>query len=57
MHLSKDGFTFEAIAFNMSDCFEKLSEGVHVDIVYSVEENIWKGKSTIQLKIKDLKIL
>ena len=25
------------------------------DIVYSIEENIWNGKKTIQFNIKDLK--
>jgi single-stranded-DNA-specific exonuclease len=57
MHLSKKGSEFEAIAFNFAHIYPIISPDNPVDIVYSVEENIWNGRSTIQLKIKDMKIV
>lgn len=57
MHLSKDGFAFEAIAFNFAHVYPMISPESPLDIVYSVEENIWNGRSTIQLKIKDMKVV
>ncbi len=56
MHLSKNGSEFEAIAFNFAHVYPMLSPENPLDVVYSVEENIWNGRSTIQLKIKDIKI-
>jgi single-stranded-DNA-specific exonuclease len=43
-----------AIAFGMAELFPLLQEG-HVDIVYTLEENHWKGSSTLQLMIKDIR--
>ncbi len=57
MHLSKDGYNFEAIAFNFAHVYPLLSPDNPLDIVYSVEENVWNGRSTIQLKIKDMKVI
>ena len=47
--------SFAAIAFNQGDHFEKIAKGIPFDMVYTVEENIWKGKSSIKLTIKDIK--
>ena len=43
-----------AIGFNLSSKVEIL-ETSNFDMVYTIEENIWNGKSTIQLNIKDIK--
>ena len=45
---------FSAIGFNLSSKIEIL-ETSNFDMVYTIEENIWNGKSTIQLNIKDIK--
>lgn len=47
--------TFPVIAFNMGDLLPKIKEKPF-DIVYSIEENLWQGKSHLQLRIRDLKI-
>jgi single-stranded-DNA-specific exonuclease len=47
--------SFAAIAFNQGDHFEKIAKGIPFDMVYTVEENFWKGKSSIKLTIKDIK--
>jgi single-stranded-DNA-specific exonuclease len=45
-----------AIAFGQSDTMEIFREcGGVVDIAYSVELNVYRGRSTVQLNIKDIK--
>ena len=44
-----------AIAFNMADSFEHIRGGNPIDICYSVVENYYRGSSTLQLRIKDLR--
>lgn len=44
-----------AIAFNMSEYYDHIKEGNPFDICYSIVENYYRGSSTIQLRIKDLK--
>jgi single-stranded-DNA-specific exonuclease len=45
-----------AIAFGQSDMMEIFREcGGVVDIAYSVELNVYRGKSSVQLNIKDIK--
>ncbi|MCQ2174245.1 MAG: single-stranded-DNA-specific exonuclease RecJ [Bacteroidales bacterium] len=44
-----------AIAFNMSSYYDHIKEGNPFDICYSIVENYYRGSSTIQLRIKDLK--
>ncbi len=45
-----------AIAFGQSDTIEIFREcGGVVDIAYSVELNVFRGKSSVQLNIKDIK--
>ncbi|MCQ2162724.1 MAG: single-stranded-DNA-specific exonuclease RecJ [Bacteroidales bacterium] len=44
-----------AIAFNMSDYFDYIKAGNPFDICYSIVENYYRGNSTLQLRIKDIK--
>ncbi len=45
-----------AIAFGQSDTIELFRDcGGVVDIAYSVELNVYRGRSTVQLNIKDIK--
>lgn len=46
---------FPAIAFQRGDIFPKISDGHAFDIVYSVEENVYRGGKCLQLNIKDIK--
>lgn len=55
LKLSKDNNKIEAIAFGFGTS-HKLKAGEKVDIAYTIEENIWNNKTSIQLKIKDIKI-
>ena len=44
-----------SIAFNMADLFAHIHNGNPVDICYSIVENYFRGNSTIQLRIKDMR--
>lgn len=45
-----------AIAFNMSEYFDHLEDGLPVDICYSIAENFYRSAiAHIQLRIKDIK--
>ena len=43
-----------AIAFGMADRIESLKRGNRVNIVYTIEENIWNDRVSYELKIKNL---
>ena len=44
-----------AIAFNMSDYYDYIKSGNPLDVCYSIVENYYRGNSTIQLRVKDLR--
>ena len=46
---------FDAIAFKMADKASEISIGDAIDLVYTIDENTWLGKTTLQLKVKDLR--
>ncbi|MBL4625355.1 MAG: single-stranded-DNA-specific exonuclease RecJ [Flavobacteriales bacterium] len=50
-------FKVDGIAFNMGHHYAKISQGIPFDIVYNVEENEWKDRVTLQLKIKDIRFI
>ncbi|MGE0090780.1 MAG: single-stranded-DNA-specific exonuclease RecJ [Bacteroidales bacterium] len=47
---------YPAIAFQQGDFFDYIRSGDSFDICYSIDENNFRNKSTIQLNIKDIKI-
>lgn len=47
--------SISSIAFKLGNFFEDIIDR-NFDICYSIEENIYKGRSNIQLKIRDIKI-
>lgn len=49
------GPTFDAIAFRMGAHFERVKSGEPFSVIYTLEENEWNGRTTLQLNIKDLK--
>jgi len=44
-----------AIAFNMSDFYDYIREGNPLDICYAIVENYYRGNSSIQLRIRDMR--
>jgi single-stranded-DNA-specific exonuclease len=46
---------FPGIAFNQSDKFDLITSGLPFDVCYSITENEYRGKTSLQLFIKDIK--
>jgi single-stranded-DNA-specific exonuclease len=44
----------EAIAFNLGHLAKTLSPTKPVDIIYTLDKNVWNGQKTLQLKIKEI---
>lgn len=45
---------FSAIAFSQANHYEAISQGLPFDICYSIAENEFRGKTNIQLYIRDI---
>lgn len=54
--LAQDGIQFKAIAFKMGAYFPSIEKAKTMAIAYTLNENIWNGKSSIQLEIKDFRL-
>ena len=55
VHEKRPTHSYPAIAFQKADLYDDISKGQPFDICYSIEENCFMGKKTIQLHIKDIK--
>ncbi len=53
MKLEQNGKIFDAIGFRLADKVD-VSAGDTIDIAYTIDENVWNGKTSLQLKIRDL---
>jgi len=47
---------FNCIGFGLGNLLDDLAEGVPFSMVYSIEENHWNGRTTLQLNLKDIKV-
>ena len=47
---------FNCIGFGLGAILDDLDEGMPFSIVYNIEENHWRGTTTLQLNIKDIKL-
>jgi single-stranded-DNA-specific exonuclease len=47
---------FDAIAFGFGEEADKFSIGESIDIVYTIIENNWNGRSSLELKVKDIRL-
>lgn len=58
LRLTQDGFyDIDAIGFGFSDFFKHISKGIPFDVCYTIEENEYRGNVTLQLRIKDIRML
>ena len=44
-----------AIGFNMAEYYDHIKAGNPIDVCYSIVENFYRGSSTVQLRLKDMK--
>jgi len=49
-----NSFSIDAIGFNLGKKQNSISRSKPFEMVYSIEENHWNGKTTIQLRVRDL---
>lgn len=54
MKLQEHGKVIDAIGFGKADLFD-ISSGDSIDVAYTIDENEWNGKKSLQLKIRDIK--
>ncbi|MBK8339317.1 MAG: single-stranded-DNA-specific exonuclease RecJ [Flavobacteriales bacterium] len=45
----------DAIAFRQAEHMELVRSGEPFSVIYTLEDNLWNGRSTIQMNIKDIK--
>jgi len=43
------------IGFNLGPKFDLIKDQKQFDAVYTLDENVWNGRTTLQLKLKDIK--
>ena len=53
--LSQRGRQFEAIGFRMADHMDDYKAQNHIDIIYTPEINLWQGRKSLQLNLKDMR--
>ena len=53
--LNKSDDRITAIGFRMADDFELTNDKKEFDICYSIDENTWNGKTSLQLRLKGIK--
>ncbi|GAB3922633.1 single-stranded-DNA-specific exonuclease RecJ [Mucilaginibacter myungsuensis] len=46
---------FDCIAFGQAEHLDKINSGQPFDICYSIEENVWRDKRSIQLNIRGIR--
>ncbi|PRY15047.1 exonuclease RecJ [Pontibacter ummariensis] len=57
LRLTQDGFySIDAIGFGLSDFYKPISKGIPFDLCYTIEENVYRGVTTLQLRIKDIRM-
>ncbi len=57
MKLTHSGREYDAIGFGFGHLISKISAGDNIDVAYGVERNVWKGRESLQLNLKDIKII
>lgn len=50
----KNNKIFSAIAFGMGEKIHEIQVGDTIAIAYSLDENVWRDKKSLQLKIRDI---
>lgn len=52
----QDGIVFDTIGFNLGDLIYRIEPGSNnLDLAYVIEENTYLGRTTLQLRVKDLR--
>jgi len=54
--VTQNNITLTGIGFNMATKFKLLQMKQPLDIVFTIDENEWNGKKSLQLQMIDLRI-
>jgi single-stranded-DNA-specific exonuclease len=46
--------TIEVIGFSMGSVFGQITKGSTISLAYTISENTWNGKTSVQLKLRDI---
>ena len=57
LRLGHGDVEFDAIYFRGGEFYSKLQSGAILEVVYQIEDNSWNGNKSLQLKIKDLRLI
>ena len=52
----ESGSIIQGIGFNMGDHYEMVKSGKAFDVCYTIEENVFNNKTTIQIMVKDIRL-
>jgi single-stranded-DNA-specific exonuclease len=52
-----DSATFDCIGFGLGDYIVHVNKGVPFEMCYTIEENVWKDRKTVQLNIKGIRTI
>ena len=56
--VKSEGIVIDTIAFNFAEVRDKMKPNrQHIDTAYVIEENTWNGRTTIQMRIKDINLV
>lgn len=55
MSFSRDNCRFWAVGFGMGEYYPFLKAGKKYDLVYSLDNNFWNGRESLELNVKDLR--
>jgi len=51
----ENSISFSVIAFGQAEHYNLISKGIPFNVVYVIEENTWRGVTSMKLNIKDIK--
>lgn len=54
--VQQNGLRFTGIGFNMADKFHMVQSNLPLDIIFTLDENVWNGETSLQLKVIDLRL-
>jgi single-stranded-DNA-specific exonuclease len=46
---------FQAVGFDQADYYEQIAQGDAFRMAFTIEENVYNGTTSVQLRIKDIK--
>jgi single-stranded-DNA-specific exonuclease len=55
LKVEQNGKVMDVIGFNMAEYLDRIGGNGTVDCVYVIEENRWNGKTSFQLRLKDIR--